>query len=275
MSNVQAFYNQNAAAEWERLSRHRTEFAVTLRALGEFLPNPPASVLDIGGGPGRYAIALALQGYQVTLVDLSEASLALAREKARAAGAVLEQVLHANALDLAAISSATYDSVLLMGPLYHLLTEDERLQAVREARRVLRRNGIIFATFITRFAPFRDSAQGYPEWVVENREYADRLLETGVHDRPTGFTNAYFAHPTEIVPFMEAAGFTTLRVIGCEGIVSGHEDRVNALSGKAWERWVDLNYRLGQDPSLHGASDHLLYIGRKAAYRLTAVSREE
>lgn len=265
MSNVQAFYDQNAEAEWARLDRHRTEFAVTLQALSEFLPKPPASILDIGGGPGRYAIALALQGYTVTLADLSEASLALAQEKARAAGAVLERILPANALDLSAIPSATYDSVLLMGPLYHLLTEDERWQAVKEAQRVLKQHGIIFAAFITRFAPFRDSARGYPEWAVENWEYAERLLKTGVHDRATGFTNAYFAHPNEIVPFMEAAGFTTLRVIGCEGVVAGHEDKVNAVSGEDWERWVDPNYRLGQVPFLHGAADHLLYIGQNAA----------
>ncbi len=265
MSNVQAFYDQNPEAEWTRLDRHRTEFAVTLRALREFLPKPPASVLDIGGGPGRYAIALTSQGYAVTLVDISEASLTLAQEKALAAGVALEQVLSANALDLSALSSAAYDGVLLMGPLYHLLTEEERFQAVNEARRVLKHNGVIFAAFITRFAPFRDSAQGYPEWVVENWEYAGHILKTGVYDRARGFTNAYFAHPGEIVPFMEAAGFTTLSVVGCEGVVAGHEDKINALSGEAWERWVDLNYRLGQDPYLWGAADHVLYVGRKAA----------
>jgi S-adenosylmethionine-dependent methyltransferase len=64
---------------------------------------------------------------------------------------------------------------------------------------------------------------------------------------------------------MEAAGFATLALIGCEGLVAGHEEKVNALQGEAWQRWVDLNYRLGQEPSLHGAADHLLYIGRKAA----------
>ena len=273
MPNVQAFYDRNSEAEWARLDRHRTEFAVTLRVLSEFLPKPPASVLDIGGGPGRYAIALASQGYAVTLVDISEVSLALAQEKARAAGVALEQVLCADALDLSAIPSATYSSVLLMGPLYHLLTEEARFQAVKEALRVLKHNGLIFAAFITRFAPFRDSAQGYPEWVVENWEYATHVLKTGVHDGATGFTNAYFAHPGEIIPFMERAGFTTLGVVGCEGIVAGHEGKINALSGEAWERWVDLNYRLGQDPYLWGAADHLLYVGRKTVQSSLSADR--
>ena len=53
-------------------------------------------------------------------------------------------------------------------------------------------------------------------------------------------------------------------VIGCEGVVAGHESLINKLSGEAWERWVELNYRLGRDPATHGASDHLLAVGRRA-----------
>jgi S-adenosylmethionine-dependent methyltransferase len=265
MSNVQTYYDRNAVTEWERLERHRTEFAVTMRALGEFLPLSPAAVLDVGGGPGRYAIALAAQGYQVTLTDISEANLALAQEKARAAGVTLRQVVPANALTLPALATAVYDAVLLLGPLYHLLTAVERQQAVDEARRVLRENGLLFAAFITRFAPLRDAAQGHPDWLADNWSYAQRMLETGVHDQAQGFTNAYFAHPEEITPVMEAAGFATLALIGCEGLVAGHEEKVNALQGEAWQRWVDLNYRLGREPSLHGAADHLLYVGRKVA----------
>jgi hypothetical protein len=53
---AEPFYDEYAPKEWERLERHRTEFAVSLRAINEFLPQPPCSILDAGGGPGRYAI---------------------------------------------------------------------------------------------------------------------------------------------------------------------------------------------------------------------------
>ena len=265
MPDVQTLYDQNAEAEWTRLDHHRTQFAVTLLAMREFFPPPPAFILDVGGGPGRYAIALTLEGYRVTLVDLSRTSLALAQEKARHVGVTLDEIVRANALDLSAIPAAKYDSVLLMGPLYHLLTREERLRAVHEARRALKQHGIIFAVFITRFAPLRDCARDCPETIVEDWVYVEPLLTTGVGDYVKGFADAYFARPDEIVPFMESAGFETLCLIGCEGIVAGHEEKINTLSGEAWERWVDLNYRLGKDPSLHGAADHLLYVGRNAA----------
>jgi cyclopropane fatty-acyl-phospholipid synthase-like methyltransferase len=83
--------------------------------LAEFLPPPPATILDVGGGPGRYAIALAAQGYQVTLTDLSEANLGLAQEKAQAAEVTLPQIRQANALDLSDLETAGFTTLSLIG----------------------------------------------------------------------------------------------------------------------------------------------------------------
>lgn len=83
MSEVEAFYDRNPQYEWERLEHHRTEFAVTLRAFKDYLPAVPAKILDVGGGPGRYSIALAQLGYEVTLFDLSKNCLELAKQKAQ------------------------------------------------------------------------------------------------------------------------------------------------------------------------------------------------
>jgi 2-polyprenyl-3-methyl-5-hydroxy-6-metoxy-1,4-benzoquinol methylase len=246
------------------LEEHRTEYAVTMRALAAFLPGPPARLLDIGGGPGRYAIALARQGYAVTLADLSAANLAFAREQAQRAGVQLAAVIQANVLALrqAELPEKKYDAVLMLGPLYHLTAAADRRQALQEARQALAENGLLIAAFITRFATFRDLARRAPSWLAEHPDYAGHILETGIHDQAGLFTRAYFAHPAEIIPFMEAAGFETLALAGCEGVVAGQEEGINALSGEAWEQWVELNYRLGQEPSLWGAADHLLYIGK-------------
>lgn len=260
---AEPFYDEYAPKEWERLERHRTEYAVTLRAMDEFLPRPPCSVLDIGGGPGRYSIELARRGYSVTLLDISSGNLRLARRRAAEARVSLVDAIHANAVDLGGLASDGYDAVLLMGPLYHLLSHEERVQAIREAMRVLVPGGRLFASFITRFAPFRYVATGEPAWLAANPAYARQLLETGIHDRPTEFAQAYYAHPTEVVPLMEACGLRTLALVGCEGVVAEHEHKINELAAEAWEAWVELNYGLGQDPSLHGASDHLLYVGEK------------
>ncbi|MCL5997366.1 MAG: class I SAM-dependent methyltransferase [Chloroflexi bacterium] len=265
MEIVEAYYDANTQHEWERLGqRHRTEYAVTMLAFGDYLPRAPATVLDIGGGPGRYAIALAQQGYAVTLLDLSRNNLDFARAKAQEVGVELAACVHGSAVDLSAFPSEYFDVVLLMGPLYHLLAEQARHTALREAGRVLKLGGVIGATFITRYAPVRDSAKREPAWIVEHAEEMQRILETGVLEHSWGgFTDAYFTHPTEVRPLFEAFGFEPLDLIAAEGVVAWIEEGLNMASAAVWDAWVRLNYRLGKDPSVHGAAAHLLYIGRK------------
>ncbi|MCL6641953.1 MAG: class I SAM-dependent methyltransferase [Candidatus Bipolaricaulota bacterium] len=266
MNEVEAFYDRGAQYEWERLEHHRTEFAVTLRALKDYLPPVPAKILDVGGGPGRYAIALAQLGYEVTLFDLSQSCLELAKQKAQEAGVKVAGFEHGDARDLSRFSDESFDSVLLMGPLYHLLIEEERRQAIREARRVLKPKGIIFAAFITRGAVIRWAAKEEPDWIIKHPQHLETLLSSGAlrkrSDDP-GFTSAYFAHPNEIKPLIESEGFETLDLIACEGVVSMIEEKINELTGETFDAWVELNYKLGKDPSVHGATEHLLYVGRK------------
>jgi ubiquinone/menaquinone biosynthesis C-methylase UbiE len=269
LDEIEAFYDRNAQNEWDRLDRHRTELAITLKTLKEHLPKPPAEVLDIGGGPGRYSIALAEHGYGITLLDLSKRCLDFAKEKATKSGVVLKDYVHGTALDLNSFSDSSFGAVLLMGPLYHLLDEDRRRQAVREARRVLRPDGIIFASIITRYAPFRWAAKNEPGWLQE----AGRVLKTGVW-RPTthatgsegtaGFTDSYFANPAELRQLMESEKFETLDMVACEGIISMIEDKVNELKGAAFDAWVELNYKLSKDPGIHAGAEHLLYVGKKS-----------
>ena len=218
MFNVEKYYDQNAREEWDRLERHKIEFHVTMRALLEFLPEAPAKLIDIGGGPGRYAITLAQRGYRVTLADLSDGSLELAKQKAAEAGVSLDSFLHANALDLSLFPEADFDSVLLLGPLYHLHKLEDRRTALRQARRLLKPGGLVFASLITRFAGFRDAAVHGYSFVVDDPAYSEKLLATGIHDNGIGFTDAYFARPDEVIPLGESAGFTTVRLMGCEGI---------------------------------------------------------
>lgn len=265
MSDVSAYYNTMAQREWERLERHRTEFAVTLRACAEYLPAPPATIFDIGGGPGRYAIVLTKQGYSVTLIDLSVQCVDLARVQAQAAGVQLAGCMQGDATSLVQLQAASCDAVLLLGPLYHLVTLEDRQRAVREAYRLLKPGGVILAAFITRYTPVRHLAKHNPLRLVERYKQVQVLLDQGVDLPPAGdsFTHAYFAHPYEIRPLLEHNGFTTLDMIGCEGVVSLIEDQLNELGGAAWETWIDLNYRLGKDPSVHGAAEHVLYVGCK------------
>jgi len=88
-----------------------------MKDLREFLPEAPRRLLDIGGGPGRYSIALARLGYSVTLFDLSQGCLELAQQKSKELGVELSATVRGNALSLRDFAEETFDVALLMGPL--------------------------------------------------------------------------------------------------------------------------------------------------------------
>lgn len=260
MSRVESFYDEHSEYEWERLERHRMEFSMNLRMLEEYLPKPPARVLDVGGGPGRYAIHLSQAGYEVTLLDLSANNLALARRKAGEANTTLAGVVHGNALDLGVFAPASFDAVLVMGPLYHLATHAERHQALRQAHRVLKPGGVAAVAFINRYARIRSHQA---DWTVRNLHLIREELTTG-RRLVEGFTDSWSIHPTEVRPLLEEAGFTFLDMIASEGLRSDSDGPVNHLTGEDWDAWIDLNYRIGKDPTVHGASIHLLAVARKS-----------
>jgi len=267
---IARYYDQQAEREWERMDRNPTEFAVTMRALTEHLPSPPARLLDCGGGPGRYAIELACRGYEVTVFDLSAGCLRLAQEKAARAGVALAGYEQGTATDLSRFPDDTFDAILLMGPLYHLLEAGERRRALVEARRVLKPGRPLFAAFISRYAVLRWAAAHEPTWPLEYPDLSAAFLSTGVLPPHRGVESgfvAHFAHPTEVVPLCRHAGFDVVSVLGVEGLVSMIEEGVKALSGEAWERWVDLNYCVAADPSIHGCVEHLLVVALKPRWR--------
>ena len=155
MNNVEEYYNCQYD-EWGRLTRHRIEYEITKKVLNEYIEDN-SEVLDIGGGPGRYSIFLAQNGHKVTLVDLSEKLVEQAEENAAKAGVVIQKFIRGNVLDLETIlPNKSFDAVLCMGPLYHLLEEDERKEAINQCLKLLKPGGILIVSFISAYAPIVD-----------------------------------------------------------------------------------------------------------------------
>lgn len=257
-------------AEAERLSQGTgpLELARTQELLRRYLPPPPAAVLDVGGGPGVYACWLAQQGYEAHLIDLVprhvEQALRASREKS---GAQLASAAVGDARKLER-SDGSVDGVLLLGPLYHLTEREDRIRALREACRVVRRDGVVLAVAISRFASLLDGlVRGY----LDDPEYApivERDLRDGQHrnltEKPAYFTTAFFHHPDELAAEVQEADLqheATLAIEGPAWLLQNFDAHWNDPLRR--ERLLKALRALEKEPSLLGASAHLLTVARK------------
>ena len=234
----------------------RLERIRTLELLAELLPPPPVRVLDVGGGTGVYARALAAAGHQVRLVDLVPSHVAQA-----AGGEPPVDAVVGDARDLPE-DSDRYDVTLLFGPLYHLVHAEDRVRALREAVRVTRPGGRVVVAAISRFAgPIDFAATGRltPSAVEEARV----LLTDGVNDPRSHFRPAYFHRVEELVAECGAGGLTDLVVHGVEGPAwSAVEGAANGpLAETVFAGALDLARIYSSEPALAAASAHLLATG--------------
>lgn len=259
MNKVEQWYDEEYD-EWERLDRHKIEFDITKRYLDEYIIGENLQILDIGGGPGRYAIYLAEKGHRVSLLDLSKRNIQVAKEKSREQGIPLEAYIHGNALELGEYEQR-YDIILLMGPLYHLIEESDRKKVVENALKLLKSNGIIVASFISNYAPIQDYLKGL--YSIESADELLVFLEDGKSSGDQGFTTAYFTDYKEAKDLMSSFGLKELVFIGVENILGSKENEINALEESQYNKWLEICYQLGKDENLMGTSEHFLYIGRK------------
>jgi SAM-dependent methyltransferase len=251
----------------------RLEFLRTRELLERHLPAPPAVVLDVGGAAGAYALPLAGAGYEVHLLD----PVALHVEQALAAraaqpGAPIASAQVGDARELP-FADASADAVLALGPLYHLTESADRARALAEARRVLRPGGLLAAAVISRFASTIHGLlsglllQPGFEAVVERDVAEGQHRNPNQEEHPHWFTTAYFHHPHEIAPELEAAGLRVDALVAVEGPV-GIAAETGALDdwlddGERLELLMRAIRRVEAEPTLLGASPHLLAIATR------------
>lgn len=249
----------SGVGELERLRTHAI--------LAAHLPQPPAVIYDVGGAAGAYAFPLAERGYAVHLVDPVELHLKQARARASASGVALASITLGDALLLGATSQSA-DAVLLFGPLYHLIDKAERHEALREAFRILRPGGVMFAAAVSRFASLID---GCVEGFLQDPEFRQVVatdLASGQHRNPTGnpayFTTSYFHRPEELAAEVAEAGFRHTKVLAVEGPVWSA-----ARFNKTWKDEAQRNTlmeflaMIEQEPSIRGASAHLVAVAER------------
>jgi 2-polyprenyl-3-methyl-5-hydroxy-6-metoxy-1,4-benzoquinol methylase len=237
------------------------ELLRTQEILTRYLPPAPAAIIDVGGSTGVHARWLAEAGFQVHIVDLTPRHVAKAQSDLAEFGVTAEV---GDARRLSA-GEASYDVVLLLGPMYHLQSRADRLAAFGEARRVVRPGGLVAVAAISRFASLFDGLAREFLFDPEFQEVVVTDLEHGCHQNPNDrkgwFTTAYFHLASDLRAEAEEAGLQVDDVFGVEGLARWLPHLAERWESEDGRRTIlDAARAVETEPSLQGLSAHLLLV---------------
>jgi SAM-dependent methyltransferase len=256
---IRRYYD--AGEEEGRLRADPLERDRTRRLLERFLPDAPARIADVGGGPGGHAGWLVDLGYDVVLLD----PVAMHVDQALLAGVTRAVEGDARTLPW---EDASFDAVLLFGPLYHLTDRDDRLRAMSEAARVVRPGGVVMAAAISRFASFVDGLVHDRLADPAFRDIVAQDIEDGQHRNagavPGWFTTAFFHTGGELASEVTESGLILRGLLAIEGpgtvVADGAALEADAA---AWTALLELIERVEAEPSLLGLSSHIMAVAHR------------
>ena len=253
-------YYENNYDEDGRSSRHCLEFIRTKEIISRYLYNNKLKIADLCGATGVYSYWLANQGHEVHLLDLSSKHIEQARKNKNKYNAELASFTCGDARRLP-YSNNEFDMVLLMGALYHLQEQKERIACIKEAYRVLKPNGVAVFSFISRYASLID---GIKYSLVNDPEFVkilDTDLISGRHNNPNNredyFTTAFFHTPELIYQEMQLGFFTDVILYAVEGFASAIDTKVDL---DVVLKYIKITECV---PELLGISSHILAVCKK------------
>lgn len=242
----------NEDTRLNRSKAARVEFLTNVRYIERYL-KAGDRILDVGAGAGEYSLYFARKGYEVSALELSPNNIRSFEAKLRPEERV--ELTQGNAVDLSRYADESFDIVLLFGPLYHLHSEDDRQQCIREAKRVCKAAGKIFFTFISN----------------------DFVILTEFSYRPDYFTAGDYDKETfklEDFPFvfhtvdgcrdmLKAGGVRILHQVASDGVSELMEEQINAMDEENYGQYLRYHYYICEKPEMLGMTNHLLFVGEK------------
>lgn len=263
MTELEEYYNK--FNEEKRLnSRHgQVEFRVSMKYIQEYLQEcekagrtkSQIKLLDIGAGTGRYSVAIANEGYDVTAVELVKHNLGLLKAKNSSVKA-----MQGNALKLKKLEDEQFDVTLLFGPMYHLFSEEDRLKALSEAKRVTKTGGVILVAYVMN------------EYGVLTYAFKEKHVMECVEQKR--FTEDFhtISEPKDLYDYVrledidalnEKAGLERIKILSPDGPANYMRPFLNQLSDEEFEVFVQYQMATCERPELIGAGAHTVDILRK------------
>lgn len=252
-------YYGNYDEDQRLTSRHGSvEFLTTMRYIEKYL-NPGMRVLEIGAATGRYSHTLARLGFQVDAVELIQHNIDIFNTKTQPDEDV--QIFQGNAKDLNMLGDNTYDITLLLGPMYHLFTVPEQLEALSEAIRVTKKDGVIFAAYCGNEATMVQYCFG--RGMLKEQRYKDLVdpVTFKASSDPAELFQLY--RKEDIDRLMSIFPVTRLHYVGTDMATNYMRQTVDEMDDELFDLYLRYHFAICERSDLVGASHHILDIFRK------------
>lgn len=243
------------------LPRHGSvEFLTTMRYIEKYI-RPDDRILEIGAGTGRYSHTLARRGYAVDAVELVEHNIDVFRQNTMPEENIT--VTQGNALDLSVFPDESYDITLLLGPLYHLYTKEDKMCALNEAIRVTKQGGVIFAAYVISDGCLLD--EGFLRGNISVSEY----VKTGLLDPETFAAKSEPKDLFELVrkedvdELMSSLPVDRLHYVASDGCALLLRDSIDKMDDETFKIYLKYHFATCEREDLLGITSHALDIFRK------------
>lgn len=264
MNYLEEFYNRYDE-ENRLLSRHgQVEYLTTTKYIRECLSGiPEPRVLEVGAGTGRYSVALARQGIRVTAVELIAGNLEILKSKLDGSEPIT--AVRGNALDLSFLPDETFDVTMLLGPMYHLYTQKDKLQALSEAVRVTKPGGFLLVAYCMNEPTVLQYVFGLNHpGSCHLREILDADMLTPDWHCKSEPKDVFDLVRTEDIAALDAAfPVERLRLVATDGATNYAREQIDEMDDDTFSKWMEYHFSICERQDLIGASHHTLDVLRK------------
>lgn len=266
-SEVRKYYDENAELEWQRLNNpySRVEYCSTMYLIEKYFPKS-GDIIDIGSGPGRYSLELLKKGYRVSLLDLSQNELDIAKRKAEEANLVADNYYCKSALELEFLADESFDGVLVMGPLYHLHSLEEREKVLKDTHRILKKNGVALISYINTWGALKASVGEFPDSFKDINHFESYKKGDLKFSPEESFTATYFTTPPLALDEIKKSGLEIISYAGSESFLAGLSSQVKNLylyMPEVYENYLKKAAEFCELPQYRDATEHLHVIVKK------------
>ncbi|MDI0264761.1 methyltransferase domain-containing protein [Clostridioides difficile] len=254
------FYNNYDEDSRLRLKHGLVEFFTTMRYIEKYI-KPKDHVLEVGAGTGRYSHTLARQGYTVDAVELVEHNIEIFNQNTQSDEDIT--ITQGNAKDLSIFPDNKYDMTLLLGPLYHLYSIEDKQQALREAIRVTKQGGVIFAAYVISDGCLLD--EGFKRSNINVAEYVEKgLIDSLTFDTKSESKDLFeLVRKEDIDNLMSIFPVTRLHYVASDGCTLFMREAVDAMDNDTFELYLKYHFATCEREDLLGVTSHAIDIFRK------------